>query len=79
MTDERRAALAEFLDGDDGVWYDRFGLWTQGKRDTAWLAAKIADAGWTLVRAEAVAGPDERELLVRRLRAYDAALLEDRS
>jgi ribosomal protein L12E/L44/L45/RPP1/RPP2 len=40
--------LKDFLDGDDGVWYDRFGLWTQGKRDTAWLAGKLEAAGVTL-------------------------------
>ena len=40
--------LKDFLDGDDGVWYDRFGLWTQGKRDTAWLVGKLEAAGVTL-------------------------------
>ena len=41
MTDNGLAALVEWLDGDDGVWYDRFGLWLSGRRDTAWLAAKM--------------------------------------
>jgi len=41
MTDNGLAALAEWLDGDEGVWYDRFGLWLSGRRDTAWLAAKM--------------------------------------
>jgi len=61
-----RDALAAWLNGDDGLWYDRFGLWTQGKRDTRWLVEKVASdpafrAALTDAIAEALAGEDDED------------------
>ena len=51
-----RDALAAWLNGDDGLWYDRFGLWTQGKRDTRWLVEKVAsDPAFRAALTDAIA------------------------
>lgn len=54
MTRER---LTDWLVSDDGRRYDVFGLWVQGKRDTAWLVDEIAPF---LAPAAASAEPREK-------------------